>query len=122
MTKIASADKSFMTDLFSFEKVIDENRSEGYFNTIVSFVNDHVIRLSIMTHPYPWHVHPNSDETFIGVEGTVIIETLYNRIELTPGTSVTIPRNELHRSFPLGERSVNLTVGSKDMHTDFRPE
>lgn len=92
---------------------------EAYFNTAVSMVNDHVLRLSVMTTPYPWHSHPNSDETFIGVEGTVIIETQEGESELTPGSSITIPRDMPHRTRPKGERSVNLTVEKADMQTVF---
>ena len=44
----------------------------GYHNEVVTAVNDHVIRVSVMTAAYPWHLHPNSDETFIVTEGTLI--------------------------------------------------
>jgi mannose-6-phosphate isomerase-like protein (cupin superfamily) len=88
-----------------------------YFNTAVGVVNDHVVRVSVMTSAYPWHFHPNSDETFIGVEGVVIIETADGEVELAPGNSVTVPRNVVHRTRPKGERSVNLTVERGDMET-----
>ena len=70
-----------------------------------------------MTSPYPWHSHPNSDETFIGIEGTVIVETREAAFELDPGTSVTIPKGMEHRTRPKGARSVNLTVQSANMQT-----
>jgi mannose-6-phosphate isomerase-like protein (cupin superfamily) len=90
-----------------------------YFNTDLHTLNDHVIRMSIMTHGYPWHLHPNSDETFIGVEDIVLIETPEGVIEIGPGTSVTIPANMPHRTGPKGTRSVNLTVEKLDMQTEF---
>ncbi|MFD0749255.1 hypothetical protein ACFQZS_03820 [Mucilaginibacter calamicampi] len=37
---------------------------EKYCNTVISELNDHVVRKGIMTEPYPWHYHPDSDETF----------------------------------------------------------
>lgn len=94
---------------------------EPYFNTILSRVNDHVVRMSVMTSPYPWHSHPNSDETFIGVEGIVLIETAEGILELTPGSSITIPRNVVHRTQPKGARSVNLTVEHADLQTVYVP-
>ena len=94
-----------------------ENR-EPYFNTILGNVNDHVVRMSVMTSPYPWHLHPNSDETFIGVEGVVLIETPEGVFELTPGSSITIPRNMPHRTRPKDARSVNLTVEKADLLTE----
>jgi hypothetical protein len=36
--------------------------SEAYKNFPVSLVNDHVIRVSVMTEDFYWHYHPNSDE------------------------------------------------------------
>lgn len=91
----------------------------NYLNTVVSKTNDHVVRHSIMTGQYPWHRHPNSDETFIGLEGIVIIETPEGSFELNQGSSITIPKNVLHRTRPKAERSANLTVELADMETIF---
>jgi mannose-6-phosphate isomerase-like protein (cupin superfamily) len=93
--------------------------TQPYFNTVLNTVNDHVVRISVMTSPYPWHSHPNSDETFIGVEGVVIIETADGEVQLTPGSSVSIPRGVVHRTRPAGARSVNLTIERADMETVF---
>ena len=93
--------------------------TEPYLNTLLTSVNDHVVRMSVMTTPYPWHSHPNSDETFIGVEGVVIIETNEGVFELTPGSSLTIPRDMPHRTRPKGTRSVNLTVERANIKTAF---
>ena len=40
-----------------------------YENHVLANVNDHVVRISVMTHTYHWHLHPNSDETFLVIEG-----------------------------------------------------
>lgn len=96
-----------------------QKNTEPYFNTTLETVNDHVVRVSRMTTPYPWHWHPNSDETFIGVEGVVIIETENGKFELTPGSSITIPRGVAHRTRPKEGLSVNLTVERGDMETVF---
>jgi hypothetical protein len=34
-----------------------------------AFVNDHVVRVSVLTESFFWHFHPNSDESFWAVEG-----------------------------------------------------
>lgn len=69
---------------------------DAYYNDVISEVNDHVVRMGVMTEPYDWHYHPNSDETFIGCEGVVIIETRTHKFELTPGAVVTIPKGVAH--------------------------
>lgn len=81
----------------------------NYANFPIAEVNDHVVRLSVMTEPYFWHYHPNSDETFMTVEGILVIELATETIELAPGQLFTIPKNIAHRTRPKGERSVNIT-------------
>ncbi len=82
---------------------------DNYKNVALSMVNDHNVRLSVMTEPYYRHYHPNSDETFIGVEGIVIIELENRIVELGPGQLFNIPANAIHSTRPKGARSVNLT-------------
>jgi mannose-6-phosphate isomerase-like protein (cupin superfamily) len=91
--------------------------SGAYDNVVLSHINDHVVRMSRMTRPYYWHLHPNSDETFLGVEGIVVIELREHRIELAPGQLFTVPRETPHRTAPAGLYSVNLTMERADMET-----
>jgi mannose-6-phosphate isomerase-like protein (cupin superfamily) len=90
---------------------------DGYKNLPLSLVNDHVVRLSVMTEPYPWHYHPNSDEVFWVVEGVVCIDLEERTVELAPGQLFTIPANVRHRTRPQGHRSVNLTFELAGMET-----
>ena len=101
-----------------FKKLVQDN-NDPYLNEVLTNVNDHVVKLSVMTGPFPWHFHPNSDETFIGLEGTVLIETKDGDYKLTPGSSITIARDTVHRTSPEGEKSVNLTVEKADIETIF---
>lgn len=86
-------------------------------NLPIALVNDHVVRVSVMTAPYFWHFHPNSDETFLVLEGSVFIDLENETIELFPSQLFTIPKNVVHRTRPAGERSVNLTFESNDLTT-----
>jgi mannose-6-phosphate isomerase-like protein (cupin superfamily) len=81
----------------------------SYDNHPIATVNDHVVRISVMTQPYPWHLHPNSDEAFLVIEGRLNIEFEHGMLELGPGQMLTIPRGVPHRTRPVGDRSVNLT-------------
>ena len=52
-------------ELPEITSLASESSSEaGYDNHPIARVNDHVVRISVMTQPYPWHFHPNSDEHF----------------------------------------------------------
>ena len=70
-----------------------------------------------MTVPYYWHYHPNSDESFLVVEGTLCIDLEDRTVELQPGQLFTIPTNSRHRTRPKGARSVNLTIERADIET-----
>jgi mannose-6-phosphate isomerase-like protein (cupin superfamily) len=92
---------------------------EAYRNTSLGDVNDHEIRMSVMTEPFPWHHHPDSDETFLGVEGQLIIEFSHAQIVVGPGEFVTVPAGTIHRTRPAGNRSVNLTFERRGASTIF---
>ena len=83
--------------------------TEAYRNVSLGEVNDHEIRMSVMTGQFRWHRHPDSDEIFFGVDGELIIEFPDREVVVKPGQFVTVPAGTLHRTRPAGEKSVNLT-------------
>jgi mannose-6-phosphate isomerase-like protein (cupin superfamily) len=87
----------------------ESSTCSGYDNHPIAHVNDHVIRVATMSEPYHWHFHPDSDETFLVIEGRLSIEFESGSLELDPGQLLTIPRGVRHRTRPVGARSVNLT-------------
>jgi mannose-6-phosphate isomerase-like protein (cupin superfamily) len=91
--------------------------SDRYKNIPLAFINDHVIRVSVMTQPFYWHLHPNSDESFLVIEGSLFIDLENTTIELLPGQLFTVPKNTNHRTRPNGSKSVNLTFELRDMET-----
>jgi mannose-6-phosphate isomerase-like protein (cupin superfamily) len=96
---------------------IAENLRERYHNVLIGNTNDHVVRLSVMSEPFYWHRHPNSDETFLVLEGILVIDFRDQSMELSPGQLLTVPRNVEHRTRPLGTRSVNITFESANLET-----
>ena len=83
--------------------------AEPYHNVSLATVNDHEIRMSVMTERFRWHRHPDSDETFYGIDGELVIEFEDHEVVVRPGQFVTGPAGTLHRTRPAGARSVNLT-------------
>ena len=86
-----------------------EAAEQVYDNHPVAHVNDHVIRTATMTEPYHWHCHPDSDESFLALEGGLFIDLDHRSVELQPGSLFTVEKGTRHRTRPVGERSVNLT-------------
>jgi mannose-6-phosphate isomerase-like protein (cupin superfamily) len=90
----------------------------SYANFVLTRVDDHVVRMSVMTQPFYWHRHPDSDETFLVVEGEVLLETANDRVELGPGQLYTVPAGLVHVSSPITARSVNITFEKNGMSTE----
>jgi mannose-6-phosphate isomerase-like protein (cupin superfamily) len=93
--------------------------TESYHNVSLGDVNDHEIRMSVMTEQFRWHQHPDSDEAFFGVDGELIIEFREREVVVKPGQIVTVPAGTLHRTRPAGARSVNLTFERRGATTIF---
>jgi mannose-6-phosphate isomerase-like protein (cupin superfamily) len=93
--------------------------AEPYHNVSLAKVNDHEIRMSVMTEQFSWHRHPDSDETFYGVDGELIIEFPEREVVIHPGEFITVPAGTLHRTRPAGTRSVNLTFERAGAETIF---
>jgi mannose-6-phosphate isomerase-like protein (cupin superfamily) len=96
----------------SFEVIslsVESATDESYNNHPIANVNDHEIRISTMTEAYHWHCHPDSDESFLALEGGLFIDFDDRTVELLPGHMITVNRGVRHRTRPIGKRSVNLT-------------
>jgi mannose-6-phosphate isomerase-like protein (cupin superfamily) len=91
--------------------------TQPYANFALAQVNDHVVRMSVMTESFYWHLHPNSDETFLVLEGELLIDIGEQTFTLNSGQMLTVPKNTPHRSRPGTARSVNLTVELSTMET-----
>jgi mannose-6-phosphate isomerase-like protein (cupin superfamily) len=102
-------------------KVVDmaeaATTSLEYDNRPVAEVNDHFVRISIMTQPFYWHYHPNSDETFLVLEGRLGVDFEHESLEIGPGQLLTVKRGIPHCTRPIGGRSVNLTFERADATT-----
>ena len=92
---------------------------QAYHNQRIEAVNDHEIRLSVMTERFPWHRHPDSDETFFCIDGELVIEFTDRQVALRAGEFLTVPKGVRHRTRPGGNRSVNVTFEKLDAETVF---
>jgi mannose-6-phosphate isomerase-like protein (cupin superfamily) len=89
-------------------KALSDQAVGSYNNSLLDTVNDHGLRMSVMTGEYRWHYHANTDELFIQLEGELQIEIKgAETILLKPGEFVTIPKGTIHKTSARG-RSVNL--------------
>ncbi len=93
--------------------------TESYRNQVLVDVNSDCMRLSVFEGEYRWHHHPDSDELFMVVAGTLQIELADgNRMELGAWQSVVIPAGTVHRTRAIG-RTVNITYEKAGAQTVF---
>ena len=82
--------------------------SEPYRNIVINRVNGSCLRLAVFNDVFRWHHHPASDELFLVVEGTLVIDLEDGtELRLGPWQAVTIPAGTIHRTRAIG-RTVNL--------------
>ncbi len=91
---------------------------------IVTRVNDYDVRVAKVEGEYLWHVHENTDEFFLVVEGEVDIalrdEAGERTVTLPRGSVFTVPRGTEHKPIARGRASIllfeptgTLTVGDR---------
>ena len=105
----------------SFEVInlsAESRNTQNYDNHPIARVNDHEVRISTMTEAYYWHCHPDSDESFLALEGGLFIDFDDRTVELLPGHLITVQRGVRHRTRPIGKRSVNLTFEQVGAQTE----
>ncbi len=87
--------------------------TDDWKNFVVTNLNDHVIRLSVLQRDFHWHTHRNSDEFFYVVEGKLYVDLEQSVTELSPGEMIVIPKGVRHRTRSK-ERTITLCFEHKD--------
>ena len=93
--------------------------ADPYRNQVLFDVNADCMRLSVFEGPYRWHQHPDSDELFLVVAGTLQIEfEAAAEVTLTEWQSIVVPAGTVHRTRAIG-RTVNVTFEKQGAKTVF---
>ena len=87
---------------------------DDWKNWVLAKVNDHVVRVGVMTRDFHWHRHSNSDEVLMPLEGSLIVDFEDHSITVDAGEFVLVPRDVLHRTRPAGDKVVTLSFEHKD--------
>ncbi len=92
---------------------LTKNITDDWKNFIVSEINDHVVRLSVLQRDFHWHSHSESDEMFYVIEGKLFVDLGNKTEEINPGEMITVPKNIKHRTRSK-KRTLILCFESKD--------
>jgi mannose-6-phosphate isomerase-like protein (cupin superfamily) len=74
---------------------------ESFAPRIAATVNDYDVKIARLDGPYVWHAHPETDEFFLVLAGTLTIELEGgDPVVLGPHQLFTVPKGRKHR--PIG--------------------
>lgn len=75
---------------------------------VIAEMNDYQFKLSKLVGDFVWHNHPETDETFLVVEGQLRIDFRDGQVHLGPGEMFVVPKGVEHK--PFAEREVKLMI------------
>ena len=71
--------------------------SDYWSPKIIAKMNDYQFKLVKIKGEFIWHNHKNTDETFIVIEGEMLIKFLDKEIKLSEGEMLVIPKGIEHK-------------------------
>lgn len=85
----------------------------GLFNEqwqpkVVAEMNDYQFKVVKLQGDFVWHDHPDTDETFIVVEGTLRIDFRDGAVKIAAGEMFVVPKGVEHK--PFAEQEVKLLL------------
>ena len=81
---------------------------EHWSPRVVAEMNDYQFKLVKVLGDFVWHDHPDTDETFVVLEGRLRIDFRDGAVEISSGEMFVVPRGVEHK--PYAESEVKLLV------------
>ena len=82
--------------------------SEHWSPKVIAEMNDYQFKLVKIEGDFVWHDHPDTDEVFIVIEGTMQIEFEDRTIELREGEMLVVPKGVRHKPYAEEECKVMI--------------
>jgi len=81
---------------------------EQWTPKVVAEMNDYQFKLVKIQGDFVWHDHPETDETFIVIEGKLRIDFRDGAVHLGPGEMFVVPKGVEHK--PYAEHEVKMML------------
>ena len=75
---------------------------------VIAEMNDYQFKIARLEGDFIWHDHPDTDETFIVVEGELRIDFRDGSVLVRAGEMFVVPKGKEHK--PFAEREVKLLL------------
>jgi mannose-6-phosphate isomerase-like protein (cupin superfamily) len=82
--------------------------SDHWSPKIVAQMNDYHIKLAKIQGDFVWHSHPETDELFFVIEGSMVIHFRDEDIQLSSGEMCVVPKGIEHKPSAASECSILL--------------
>ena len=83
--------------------------TEQWSPKVVAEMNDYQFKLVRLEGDFVWHDHQDTDETFIVLEGTLVIEFQDGTVELEADQMLVVPKGVPHR--PRASTEAQVLIG-----------
>lgn len=94
-------------DAINFEDKLSKF-SEHWSPRVVAEMNDYQFKLVKVEGEFVWHDHPDTDETFVVLEGTLNIEFRDGTLVLNAGEMFVIPKGVEHK--PVAHQECKIMI------------
>ncbi len=91
--------------------------SEQYQPKVIAQMNDIQFKLARVQGEFVWHSHEETDETFIVLEGSLVIDFRDGRVELGPGEMFVVPKGKEHKPSAADECKIMLIEPAGTVNT-----
>ncbi|HWW20586.1 MAG TPA: cupin domain-containing protein [Steroidobacteraceae bacterium] len=81
---------------------------ETWAPKVIAEMNDYQFKLVKIVGDFIWHDHPETDETFIVLQGELRLDLPDSSVRLGPGEMFVVPKGVRHK--PFAEREVHLML------------
>ena len=82
--------------------------SEQWTPKVIAKMNDYQFKVAKLQGDFVWHDHPDTDETFILVEGTLLIDLRDGAVTLNAREMYVVPKGVEHKPYAENEVKVLL--------------
>jgi len=85
------------------------SKFDGYWSPrVVAEMNDYQFKLAKVQGEFTWHAHPDTDEVFIIIEGSLDIEFRDGKVRLEAGEMFVVPKGVEHK--PAAENECRIML------------
>jgi mannose-6-phosphate isomerase-like protein (cupin superfamily) len=82
--------------------------SEQWSPRVIAEMNDYQSKVARLEGDFIWHHHPDTDETFIVLDGHLRIDFRDGAVDLKPGEMFVVPKGVEHKPFAIVETKLIL--------------